>query len=217
MSSQSNYRKHPSHHRNADIDRGPVIASSQTPAQFDQSYLWNVLNLYREGSRNVIEAITQLKSGLPLISKPQQGRGRYYTFPTATEIKTAPVSLFAQSDAGHLDRRQVVVERALVPEVVFRAADAAVARLDREAEPLVPANGRAGVVGHRKFAYDIWGDAVNLASRMESSGEAGRINISASTYERIKEKFTCTFRGEIEAKNKGAIDMYFVNRKNQQA
>ena len=68
----------------------------------------------------------------------------------------------------------------------------------------------AGVVGHRKFAYDIWGDAVNLASRMESSGEAGRINISAATYERIKDKFTCTFRGEIEAKNKGQVGMYFV-------
>ena len=68
----------------------------------------------------------------------------------------------------------------------------------------------AGVVGHRKFAYDIWGDAVNLASRMESSGEAGRINISAATYERIKDKFTCTFRGEIEAKNKGKVGMYFV-------
>jgi class 3 adenylate cyclase len=68
----------------------------------------------------------------------------------------------------------------------------------------------AGVVGHRKFAYDIWGDAVNLASRMESSGEAGRINISAATYERIKDQFTCTFRGEIEAKNKGQVGMYFV-------
>jgi methionyl-tRNA formyltransferase len=88
---------------NADIDRGPVIARSQTPAQFDQSYLWNVLNLYREGSRNVIKAIAQLKSGMPLTSKPQQGRGRYYTFPTTTEIDAAPVSLFAQSDAEHLD------------------------------------------------------------------------------------------------------------------
>ena len=68
----------------------------------------------------------------------------------------------------------------------------------------------AGVVGHRKFAYDIWGDAVNLASRMESSGEPGKINISASTYERIKDKFSCTFRGEIEAKNKGKVGMYFV-------
>ena len=88
---------------NSDIDRGPVIAKSQTPAQFDQSYLWNVLNLYREGSRNVIKAIAQLKSGMPLTSKPQQGRGRYYTFPTTTEIDAAPVSLFAQSDAEHLD------------------------------------------------------------------------------------------------------------------
>ncbi len=69
----------------------------------------------------------------------------------------------------------------------------------------------AGIVGVKKFAYDIWGDTVNIASRMESSGEAGKINISGSTYELVKDKFTCTHRGKIEAKNKGMIDMYFVN------
>ena len=68
----------------------------------------------------------------------------------------------------------------------------------------------AGIVGIKKFAYDIWGDAVNIASRMESSGEAGKVNISGSTYEIVKDKFTCTHRGKIEAKNKGEIDMYFV-------
>ncbi len=69
----------------------------------------------------------------------------------------------------------------------------------------------AGIVGIKKFAYDIWGDTVNIASRMESSGEAGKINISGSTYELVKEKFNCVYRGKIEAKNKGMIDMYFVN------
>jgi class 3 adenylate cyclase len=69
----------------------------------------------------------------------------------------------------------------------------------------------AGIVGHKKFAYDIWGDAVNLASRMESSGEAGQINISQATYERINSVYSCTFRGEIDAKNKGKVGMYFVN------
>ena len=68
----------------------------------------------------------------------------------------------------------------------------------------------AGVIGKRKFAYDIWGDSVNTASRMESSGEPSRINISGDTYEYIKEYFNCTYRGKIEAKNKGSIDMYFV-------
>jgi len=68
----------------------------------------------------------------------------------------------------------------------------------------------AGIVGTKKFAYDIWGDAVNVASRMESSGEAGKINISGSTYELIKNQFKCHYRGKVTAKNKGEIDMYFV-------
>ena len=70
----------------------------------------------------------------------------------------------------------------------------------------------AGIVGSKKFAYDIWGDTVNIASRMESSGEAGRLNTSGYTYELIKDHFACFFRGKIKAKNKGIIDMYFVER-----
>jgi len=68
----------------------------------------------------------------------------------------------------------------------------------------------AGIVGVKKFAYDIWGDTVNTAARMEQSGEAGRINISGATYDLIRHQFDCTFRGEIEAKNKGKLKMYFV-------
>ena len=68
----------------------------------------------------------------------------------------------------------------------------------------------AGIVGVKKFAYDIWGDTVNIASRMESSGEAGKVNISGATYALVNEKFNCLHRGKIQAKNKGEIDMYFV-------
>jgi len=68
----------------------------------------------------------------------------------------------------------------------------------------------AGVVGKNKFAYDIWGDAVNIASRMESSGAPGKVNISGATYELVKDQFNCVHRGKIQAKNKGEIDMYFV-------
>jgi len=70
----------------------------------------------------------------------------------------------------------------------------------------------AGVVGEKKFAYDIWGDTVNTASRMESSGTAGKINISYTTYELVKEIFDCDYRGEVEAKNKGKVKMYYLNR-----
>lgn len=70
----------------------------------------------------------------------------------------------------------------------------------------------AGIVGTRKFAYDIWGDTVNIASRMESSGEPGKVNISSTTYELLKKMYTCIHRGKVQAKNKGMIDMYFVER-----
>ncbi|HMZ67645.1 MAG TPA: adenylate/guanylate cyclase domain-containing protein, partial [Leptospiraceae bacterium] len=69
----------------------------------------------------------------------------------------------------------------------------------------------AGVIGKKKFAYDVWGDAVNTSARMESSGEPGRINISGRTYELVKDFFEFEYRGKIEAKNKGKIDMYFLN------
>jgi class 3 adenylate cyclase/tetratricopeptide (TPR) repeat protein len=69
----------------------------------------------------------------------------------------------------------------------------------------------AGVVGKKKYAYDIWGSTVNVASRMESNGEPGRVNISAATYELIKDEFECSYRGKIYAKNVGEIDMYFVD------
>jgi len=71
----------------------------------------------------------------------------------------------------------------------------------------------AGIVGIKKFAYDIWGDTVNMASRMESTGEEGKINISETTYQLIKERFMCLYRGEVEVKNRGAMKMYFVNEK----
>ncbi|MCF8259101.1 MAG: adenylate/guanylate cyclase domain-containing protein, partial [Flavobacteriales bacterium] len=63
----------------------------------------------------------------------------------------------------------------------------------------------------KKFQYDIWGDTVNTASRMESSGEVGRVNISQATYELVKDQFTCEFRGEVEAKGKGKMGMWFVS------
>ena len=69
----------------------------------------------------------------------------------------------------------------------------------------------AGVVGQKKLSYDIWGDTVNTASHIESSGEAGKINISETTYECVKDFFDCSYRGKIPIKYKGESDIYFVD------
>jgi adenylate cyclase len=70
----------------------------------------------------------------------------------------------------------------------------------------------AGVVGKKKFAYDIWGNAVNIAARLEANGEEGKVNISEATFQLIKENYECYYRGKIKAKNIGDVDMYFVER-----
>ena len=70
----------------------------------------------------------------------------------------------------------------------------------------------AGVIGKNKFAYDVWGDAVNVAARMESAGEPGRINVSGGTYELLRPFFVGSYRGKKEVKNRGALDMYFIER-----
>ena len=72
----------------------------------------------------------------------------------------------------------------------------------------------SGVVGKSKFQFDIWGDAVNLASRMETGGEPGRVNISKYTYERVKDHYKCISRGQFEVKNMGKMAMYFVEHAN---
>ena len=69
----------------------------------------------------------------------------------------------------------------------------------------------AGVVGIKKFAFDIWGETVNFSSRMESSGSANRVNLSARTYSRVKDFFLCEPRGEVMTKEGKAYEMYFAN------
>lgn len=70
----------------------------------------------------------------------------------------------------------------------------------------------AGVVGTKKFTYDVWGETVNTASRMESSGSPGKINISEKTFRLVKNYFDCEYRGKLAAKGMGEVDMYFVKQ-----
>ena len=99
-----------------------------------------------------------------------------------------------------LDIRNFMLDRQHVHPAAFGI------RLGIHSGPVV-----AGIVGVKKFAYDIWGDTVNTAARMEQHSETGRINISASTFELVKESFACSYRGELEAKHKGVMRMYFVD------
>jgi adenylate cyclase len=68
----------------------------------------------------------------------------------------------------------------------------------------------AGIVGRNKFAYDIWGDSVNLAARMESSAAVGTVNISRATYDLLQGEPACAERGTVEVKNRGAVEMFTV-------
>lgn len=74
----------------------------------------------------------------------------------------------------------------------------------------------AGVIGSKKFSYDVWGDTVNTASRMESFSEPGRIQVSEQFYECIKNDYECEYRGKMEIKSKGLMNLYFLNRKIRQ-
>ena len=104
-------------------------------------------------------------------------------------------------------------------EIQQYITDHNIGRLERGLKPWVARIGIhvgpvvAGVVGKKKYAYDIWGSTVNIASRMESNGEAGRVNISHAVYEIVKDHYVCTHRGKISAKNIGDIDMYFIEDK----
>jgi len=70
----------------------------------------------------------------------------------------------------------------------------------------------AGVIGRHKFTYDIWGNAVNVAERMEAAGTAGRVNISEQTWQHVQHRFETEPRGSVEVKGKGSMRMYFVDR-----
>ena len=71
----------------------------------------------------------------------------------------------------------------------------------------------AGLVGKSRFTYDLWGNTVNIANRMESSSDPGRINVSGITFDLVKDLYDFDYRGKLNIKGRGEIDMYFVNKR----
>ncbi len=112
--------------------------------------------------------------------------------------QASPSHAYSAAQAA-LDIRDFVQQQQNTPHYPFQI------RIGLHSGPVV-----AGIVGAKKFAYDIWGDTVNTAARMESSGEPGKINMSGATYALLKDAFACSYRGKISAKNKGDVDMYFL-------
>ena len=110
-------------------------------------------------------------------------------------------------DANHAEnvvRAAIEIARFMSERLVSTGGKTFKIRIGIHSGPVV-----AGVVGVKKFAYDIWGDTVNTTARMEQNSEPGKINISETTYELVKDHFTFSYRGEIGAKGKGPLKMYF--------
>ena len=117
-----------------------------------------------------------------------------------TPNETHPVDMVNAALEMQRELAALMAEKVVAQQPVFEM------RIGIHTGPVV-----AGVVGSHKFAYDIWGDTVNTAARLEQGGAPGKVNISETTYHCVKEYFNCTFRGNLPAKNKGEIAMYFVD------
>lgn len=111
----------------------------------------------------------------------------------------------AHKDHAALTIRAGIAIRDFMDQRKKENPDAFAIRIGIHSGPVV-----AGIVGVKKFAYDIWGDTVNTAARMEQHGAPGKVNISGATYQLIKDQFDTEHRGEQEAKHKGRLDMYFA-------
>jgi adenylate cyclase len=171
----------------ADIKNFTGAAENLTPEQLVNEIDFYFKNFDEITSKYKIEKIKTIGDaylcvgGLPIADKDNA----IYVVKAALEIQQF--------------MRKVQQQKAARNEIFFEI------RIGIHTGPLI-----AGIVGLRKFAYDIWGDTVNIAARMEQHGVEGKINITGSTYALIQEEFECTYRGKIDAKNKGQIDMYFV-------
>ena len=180
------------HHELVTVLFGDVENFTHLAERLPPEQLVSALDAYfvafdRISERLGLEKIKTIGDAYMLAGGLREGEG-------AEPAAVVRAALAMQAAAGEL--RQ---EREAAGEPWFRL------RIGIHTGPVV-----AGIVGIKKFAYDIWGDTVNTAARMEQAGEPGRINISEATYELVRERFVCVPRGRVAAKNKGEVAMYFV-------
>jgi len=129
------------------------------------------------------------------------------------KIKTIGDSYMVVSGApeAKANHAEVVAQMALDIEAILAEISASSGkdlkmRIGINSGPVV-----SGVIGHRKFSYDLWGDTVNMASRMEQTGVPDKIQVTEATYQLLKDKFQFEKRGQVEIKGKGKITTYFLN------
>ncbi len=164
---------------------------TKTSEQLGVDELLNELNINFTSFDNIME-----KYGMEKIKTIGDAYLAVSGLPVSNELHAKNAVLAALEIIDFVDKRKSKVSYGLDIRIGINSG------------PLI-----AGIIGVKKFAYDIWGDTVNIAARMEQSGEAGKVNISENTYSLVKQDFSFEHRGKIEAKNKGEMDMYFVKHK----
>ena len=190
---------HPKVYRHSTILFTDVVRFSRLARHLDPVTLIRKLNSYvtlhdRIMDEFGIEKIKTIGDSYMCVSGIPDKKGSH-----AVDCCLAALNLLHVLDETRKDREEVAGEDLDLNNWAFR--------IGIHTGPCI-----SGVIGYKKYTFDIWGDSVNVAARMETAGEPGKINISEDTYKQVKELFDCSYRGSQEVENIGPVEMYFINR-----